>query len=554
MMVQIKRKSPILLLTLGIFALMSIHLHASEMVVEPEISEVKVYISGAEVFRTFKVEVPQGRSQIVVQGLPSQVSDYETYTSQRGTDIRVVDTSTETRYTTEPFSDAIVEIDKKIDALNQKISLHEDELKSIELELDFIQQLVEHYPTHNIHQSTDVANSVDIADEVLNLVRNRSKSALDAKRATSLDIGNAKTELSSLEKERNTMGGKQLQSTDLSIGIVATQAGETEFVVSYFVRQSSWRPSYSAYLDSGTDKVTIFHDAVVYQRSPEPWTDVKLTLTTANPRRDADPPELFSHFVDKLERPSAVAVEEHARSLVVTGSRIRRDREDQGINAAYDVETTSFDYTTVFVPNEHQSVNNDNSEHGIVGLGYYEFDEVEVTTTVIPRHDDLGYLSAQFTFEGQFPLPGGGMRCFVDGSYVGRVYVSAIQPNEEVSLPLGRDDMIEVTLENQGGSKGREGFFRNRKVEETHFLVTIQNHRSTPSNIEVLDYYPVSRHEDVQVEIHDDATPPDKENVDDRPGRLAWVKSVGPNETWKITQRYSVSYPRDSDISTSYNR
>ncbi len=552
-MVLLDRKPPILLLALSIFLLMPVHLQGSEIVVEPEISEVKVYISGAEVLRKFEVDVPQGRSRIIVQGIPSEVSDFDAYTSQRGSAIRVVDTSTVIRHTTEPFSEAILEIDEKIEALNQKIRLHEDDLKSIDMELEFVQKLVEHYPTHNIHQSTDASNSVEIADEVLNLVRNRSKNALEAKRATSIEVRNAKTELVSLLKERSAMGGEQRQFTDLSLGIVASQSSTTEFVVSYFVRTSSWRPRYSAYLDSNTNKVTIFHDAVVYQRSPEPWDEVMLTLTTANPRRNANPPQLFSHFVDKQEQvvestmaSGSFVGARRSETLSVSGSSLRR--EDSS------VRTDSFAYTTVFEPNEPQSVDNNNSEHGIVGLGTYEFNDVNVTTTVIPRHDDLGYLAAQFTFDGQFPLPGGDMRCFVDGSYVGKVFVSAINPNEDVSLPLGRDDMIEVTLESQGGTKGREGFFRNRKVEETHFLVTIQNHRSTPSSIEVLDYYPVSRHEDVEVEVHDDATPPDKKDVDDRPGRLAWIKSVGPNETWKITQRYSVSYPRDSDISTSYNR
>ena len=549
-MEKIDRKTLILLLSIGICLLAPSHLHGSEIVVEPEISEVKVYISGAEVLRKFEVDVPQGRSRIIVQGIPSEVSDFDAYTSQRGSDIRVVDTSTVIRHTTEPFSEAILEIDEKIEALNQKISLHEDDLKSIDMELEFVQRLVEHYPTHNIHRSTDVSNSVDIADEVLNLVRNRSKNALDVKRATNVDLRNAKAELVSLMKERGAMGGEQRRFTDLSLGIVASQSSTTEFVVSYFVRTSSWRPRYSAYLDSRTNKVTIFHDAVVYQRSPEPWDEVMLTLTTANPRRNANPPQLFSHFVDKQESVTEAATSRlgapRPETLTVSGSSLRR--EDSF------VRTDSFAYTTVFEPNEPQSVDNNNSEHGIVGLGTYEFNDVEVTTTVIPRHDDLGYLAAQFTFDGQFPLPGGDMRCFVDGSYVGKVFVSAINPNEDVSLPLGRDDMIEVTLESQGGTKGREGFFRNRKVEETHFLVTIRNHRSTPSRIEVLDYYPVSRHEDVEVEVHDDATPPDKKDVDDRPGRLAWIKSVGPNETWKIVQRYSVSYPRDSDISTSYNR
>lgn len=545
-MSKFEQKTSILLLILGSFSISTTTLQASEIVVAPAISEVKVYISGSEVIRKFTVEVPEGQSRILVQGLPPSVSNFEAYTLHTDRSIRVVDTSRETRYTTRPFADSVVEIEEKIDALNQEVNKFEDGLKTVELELEFLQQLVDHYPTHNIHESSDVSGSVDIANKVLDLVGDRSKNALDVQREIRLDLNNAQRELDSLEKERDAIGGKQLRSTELSMGIVASESGESEFVVSYFARQSSWRPTYHAYLDSATKKVTVLQDAVVTQRSPEPWTNVKLTLTTANPRQDADPPELFSHFVDKLE----LKAEAQGEAVLAIGSR-------SAVLGEFDfdeVGEVSFDYTTEFTLDVPQSVQNNNSEHGIIGLGTYEIEGVEVTTTVIPRHDDLGYLSARFTFNGEIPLPRGNARCFVDGSYVGRVNLPIVNPKEEVTLPLGRDHRIEVALESQGGTKGREGFLRNRKVEETHFVVNIQNHRSTPSNIEVLDYYPVSRHEDVNVEVHRDATQPDKTDVDDRPGRLAWVKTLGPNEKWTIVQRYSVSYPRDSNISTSYVR
>ena len=421
------QKTSILVLMLGIFSITTPTVQASEIVVEPAISEVKVYISGSEVIRKFTVEVPQGRSRILVQGLPPSVSNFEAYTLHPDRSIRVVDTSRETRYTTRPFADSIVEIEEKIDALNQEIKKFEDDLKTVELELEFLQQLVDHYPTHNIHESPDATGSVDIANKVLDLVRDRSKSALDVQRETRLVLKNSQRQLDSLEKERDAIGGKQLRSTELSLGIVATESGDSEFVVSYFAPQSSWRPTYHAYLDSATKKVTVLQDAVVTQRSPEPWSNVKLTLTTANPRQDADQPELFSHFVDKLE----LKLEAQAEALVVTGSRVPR--------AAFDlaeVGEVSFDYTTEFMLDVPQSVENNNSEHGIVGLGAYEIDRVEMTTTVIPRHDDLGYLSARFTFNGETPLPRGYAKCFVDGSYVGRVYLPIVNPKEEVTLPL----------------------------------------------------------------------------------------------------------------------
>lgn len=551
-MIQTAKRMPTVALALAIFPFASTVSNASEIVVEPAIAEVKIYLQGAEVIRTFRVDVPQGKSRIVVLGLPPGVSDFEAHTSQPNTDVRVVDTRQQIRYTTRPFSESIVEIEGKIDAVKQEIRQLEDNLKTIELELEFVQNLVDNYPTHNVHKSENVMESVGLATRVLNLVRDSNKNALGEQRTHQLQLDAAELELDRLIKERNDMGGKQAQFTELSLGIVAAQGGETEFLVSYFTRESVWRPSYQAYLDSATKRVTLLQDAIVRQGSPESWQSVKMTLTTANPQQDADPPELFSHFVDLIEPQLEAASERFA--VTVTGSRLPMAARALMSEADLGVATPiSFNYTTEYLLNGEQSVANNESDHGIVGLGVFEFENVELTTTVIPRYDDLGFLTARFTYIGENPLPSGSLRCFVDGSFVGRVQLYGLNSNDEVSLPLGRDERIEISLEYQGGTKGREGFLRNRKVEETHFVVNLRNGRSTQSSVEVLDYYPVSRHEDVDVEIHRDATPPDKTEIDNRPGRIAWTKVLEPNQSWTIVQRYSVSYPRDSNISTTQN-
>ena len=52
----------------------------------------------------------------------------------------------------------------------------------------------------------------------------------------------------------------------------------------------------------------------------------------------------------------------------------------------------------------------------------------------------------------------------------------------------------------------------------------------------------------VEVQISRDATAPDEQGVDDKPGVIVWRKDLQPGETWRITHTYDVSYPADKRI------
>lgn len=523
-------------------------------VVSPVVSEVRVYPHGADVIRQFVVDVPAGDHRVVIQGLPASVGDFAVRAIGSSSHVRIIDTKRATKFDDEAFAAKVRELDKQIDELNQTIAQHEDELLSIEMEVALLQGVVEQHPQQKVPESEDVEAGLQRTRGVLALIRESSKEAFDSRREVQRALNDAKTRLRQLRSERNQIGGRELESAELSLGLVSTEDKKTAFVVSYYSSQAGWHSTYHAYLDSGSKSLTIVHDAVVLQNSPENWQDVALVLSTTNPDRRTAPPRQFSHFVDLREKDDEVVYDQ---AYAVTGARVAEPSapsvmlEERVYAGMHFVPVSALPFSTEYRTPNPQSVANDSSEHGIKGLGSYAIDNVEIKTTIVPRHDDVGYLAANFEYDQDIPLPEGEMRCFVDDSFVGEILVGNILPNEDVVIPLGIDQRIRVVVENQGGMKGDEGIFRNRKVEETHFLVLIENNGSSGSSLEVLDYYPVARHEDIRVEVHRDATAPSKTDIDDRPGRIAWTKDLDSGGTWKILQRYSVSYPRDTLLSRS---
>lgn len=79
-----------------------------------------------------------------------------------------------------------------------------------------------------------------------------------------------------------------------------------------------WRPVYRAVLDG--DSVTLETDAMVWQRTGEDWSDVRLTLSTARSALTTDPPRLTEDRLTLKDRSAAGA----ARSMWSYGRRRSR--------------------------------------------------------------------------------------------------------------------------------------------------------------------------------------------------------------------------------------
>ncbi|MDV9190425.1 mucoidy inhibitor MuiA family protein [Streptomyces sp. SR27] len=88
---------------------------------------------------------------------------------------------------------------------------------------------------------------------------------------------------------------------ELTVDVSA--AGPVGLRLSHLTPCALWRPAYRAVL--GGDSLTLESDAVVWQRTGEDWSDVRLTLSTARSALATDPPHLGEDRLTLKDRTSA---------------------------------------------------------------------------------------------------------------------------------------------------------------------------------------------------------------------------------------------------------
>ncbi|MFE4215821.1 mucoidy inhibitor MuiA family protein [Streptomyces sp. NPDC056844] len=139
-------------------------------------------------------------------------------------------------------------------------------------------------------------------------------------------------ELDRVDGERASCG-EQLRTVEAGLAAVADELGQTERAVhaseeqpaelvghieltvesaaagpvglrlSHLTSCALWRPAYRAVLDGGS--LALETDAMVWQRTGEDWSDVRLTLSTARSALATDPPYLGEDRLTLTDRPAA---------------------------------------------------------------------------------------------------------------------------------------------------------------------------------------------------------------------------------------------------------
>ncbi|MFG3531778.1 mucoidy inhibitor MuiA family protein [Streptomyces sp. NPDC047917] len=89
----------------------------------------------------------------------------------------------------------------------------------------------------------------------------------------------------------------------VELTVETAAAGPVGLRLSHLTPCALWRPAYRAVLDG--DSLTLETDAMVWQRTGEDWSDVRLTLSTARSALATDPPRLVEDRLTLKDRSAA---------------------------------------------------------------------------------------------------------------------------------------------------------------------------------------------------------------------------------------------------------
>ena len=392
------------------------------------------------------------------------------------------------------------------------------------------------------------------------------RSAWDAVREGTAEAGEATRRLQAerrvaerrreaLKAELGTLGAPPPGVLEIAVSVQAAAPTRLELEVAYQISGARWLPVYEARLDSQAGRITLRQEAIVAQTTGEDWGDVALTLSTARPAEGTAPPRLSPWriaLVDpaRLERERAARdslggapATRAAPSAAVAAAPPPPPRQAQAVTATVQAAGFAVEYV---IPGR-ATVRADGSERR-VRIADMEAAAV-VSAFTVPRQVPRAFLRARFAHAATAPTLPGAASLYLDGVFVGRAALPLLRAGEEVSLAFGADDRIRVAYEPQARRRAQEGSLLTGRTSTESFeaLITLRSFHARPIEVTVEDQLPVSSDADLTVAMQADPAP-NLRDVEDRPGVVAWVLTMAPQQERQIRFGYTVTLPRDRQV------
>ncbi|MFF9012039.1 DUF4139 domain-containing protein [Streptomyces sp. NPDC014870] len=309
-------------------------------------------------------------------------------------------------------------------------------------------------------------------------------------------------------------------------------AGPVGVRLSHLTPCALWRPAYRAVLDG--DALTLETDAIVWQRTGEDWSDVRLTLSTARSALATDPPRLGE---DRLTLKDRSAAERRTVDVEL------REEEIATLGPAPVLGLPGVDdggETRVLRAPGPVTVAGDGRAHRVPLSSF----------TTAPRHEyacspELSPLVTQvvrFDNGSGHALLAGPVDLLRGGGFTGRGTLDFTAPGAPVELAFGSRDDHRVVRETEE-SRDTTGLSQRTVVTRT---VRLHLSRfSAPGEqgervVVVRERIPVSEVSAVEVQLRKDACSPAPDTVD-ADGIARWDVPLPPGGRRTVTLVYELS-------------
>jgi len=271
--------------------------------VEAVLAQVTVYASGARVRRVTTVNGSPSRVRIV--GLPVAVMDDTVHIEVEGPAIA---TNVRVAVDSPPTDDAAAEDTPALRAAQKRAAVAESEVERLQAALARSNDAPIVEPDPSDDPPPAWAAVVAARRTVVALRAERELALREQLAAAGHTLDEAKRALEA-ERDRDRRSGSARAAKlhelrkHVDLELVSTGAGDVKIWLEYQVGAARWAPSYVVRLDG--DRAVVEVRAVVAQDSGEAWIGVPLRLSTAEPERFSQLPELHAQRIGRRQQEPA---------------------------------------------------------------------------------------------------------------------------------------------------------------------------------------------------------------------------------------------------------
>ncbi|MFZ5553338.1 MAG: mucoidy inhibitor MuiA family protein [Bacteroidota bacterium] len=546
-----------------------LHAQLKENIVDSKIKDVTVFFNGAQITRVASITLNPGTNILKFDKL-SYYIDPASIQVEGSNKYTIVSVNHQNNYLQDvDQNEEVKALKEKLEKLNSEKSYLAADMAAVNAEYNL---LISNKTVTGANKTVTIDDMMDMTELYDGKINEVSKKYFEM----GLKEKELSREINLLNSQLNQLRtGVSRYTGEIVVNLSAKSPGAQEIVLKYVVTQAGWLPAYDAKVTDVKSPLDLTYKAQVHQSTGEDWKNVKLKLSTGNPTKNNNKPDLGVWEISGYEP--------QKQAYYSSGRKGKGDKEygeyEQSKPAS---ATTAYEVDAIDFNNATDSV----SSYGFLGSGAYtvtlstanfttvansnvntEFD-IAIPYTIIsdgkdysveiqkyalvsdykyysaPKYDRNAFLIGRFTGWEQYNLVPGNVNIYLSDTYTGQSYFNTQQTTDTIDLSLGRDESIIIDRK-KTKDYSKQAMVGSSKKVTLGIELNIKNTKATTVMLDLEDQIPVAKNKEIEVELIETGG----SKLDEKTGALKWNLILGPGESKTIKFVYTVKYPKDKTIS-----
>ena len=540
----------------------------TEKLIKSKPDKIVVYTQGAQVHRTASVNLVAGQNTIVFTGLENCINAAAIQASGNGNFI-IADIQHLVYYpeVVKAKLNGDVRYKKAIKNITDSIQEITYVIEEVRAKSDALVTEKNVLMSYGLYKGQTKKDSMPYLKEGLSFLREklfninseylklkREKEKMESKIQT---LNDRITAINNELSNQNQDGEVEVVDYRIIVNVIADQPMVASVNVNYYITNAGWTPSYDLRAISNEQSVKLTYKAQIYQQSGIDWNGVKLVLSTANPNRSYNIPNLspwYLGYAYQYKNTNIKKINSMYEQPVSTTQKSIANTDSYSLNgrAELDEAKDASSYTTVsenVIETEYEIKLN----YTIPSDGKTHFAAILVKDLktlyrykAIPKLNNNVYLTAVLPDWEDAITMGGEASIYYDGSYVGRTSLSPGGTEDTIQLSLGIDKNIAIKRQKIKDKCSQKLLEENIVHQYTH-EITIKNARSSKIEIDIEDQLPLTNDKNVSIERKELSGA----KYDELTGILKWRLNVQAKDTKKVSLVYQIKAPKTMPISVN---
>lgn len=549
-----------LLVTLP-FTMAALPAFAADLQTDSRITAVTVYADRAAVTRTASVELPAGASTVVLTGLPESLLP-DSLRAEGETQGDVVLGAIENKIVSsaELAAPRERELNDKLQGLNDQRALLAADQQALQSQQQFLATLTQQ---GSLRARENIA-AIDLKPEqwsgAAETVGKNLADTLRALAGKAVELRQIDEQVAAVQSELSQLQTGARNAYQVKVPLESHGATRLTLRITYQVPNAFWAPIYDARLDTSNGKLALTQFGNVRQQTGEDWSGVKLTLSTAQPARNATLPPLYPMWVS-LYDPRVEGRMARRAEMEMDSARSNMAGMADATAAVMAMEAPAPVMKQATFQAATLNAGGYVSEYVIPGTADILADgtgkkvmigNLEVSSKLVakikPLVDQQAYLVALAKLGGEAPLLPGRANLFRDGAFIGTSDLAMLRPGEETDISFGIDDQMVVKHNVIKDESGEDGVISRDSTRIRITVTEVQNLHKTPVTVAVLQTIPSSQNENIKVQVLPETRTGYDKDVDHITGQLRWSLTLQPQQKDEIRLGWSLSWPKGQSL------